>query len=399
MMAANPFSRSLLTVIVALGACGGTSKGGAGGAATSAGGSGGTSATSTGTSAGGGAVASGGNVGSGGTANGRSEAAGSVGTGGVAAGGRMSSGGSAAGGNATGGGKAGSAGTGGATAPSSGQDAAMTGGASGGCTVGTWPTADPSKAGPFATTTENNVGPQAGVVLDSGVPPQFTMFRPKDLTQGGLCFPVITWGNGHGCTPSYCYSALLTRLASHGFVVIASDSPDVSQGSPLPMLTGVTWVLQENADPTSELYQRIDTTHIGAAGHSEGAFATTSAASDSHIITIAPICGASAQRNLHGPALFLCGGQDTVVGCGGSQSALAAATTQPAMVAEYISADHQNWVTYGNAAFSPMEVAVVAWMRVQLMGDTALRPRFYGASCTLCQDSTWQITQNSLMSQ
>jgi hypothetical protein len=51
------------------------------------------------------------------------------------------------------------------------------------------------------------------------------------------------------------------------------------------MLAGVTWVLQQNADPTSELYQHIDTVHIGAAGNSEGAFATTSVASDSHIIT------------------------------------------------------------------------------------------------------------------
>ena len=26
-----------------------------------------------------------------------------------------------------------------------------------------------------------------------------------------------------------------------------------------------------------------------------------------------------------------------------------------------------------------------------LLGDTALRGRFYGASCTLCQDSAWQV--------
>lgn len=45
------------------------------------------------------------------------------------------------------------------------------------------------------------------------------------------------------------------------------------------------------------------------------------------------------------------------------------------------------------------KLAVVAWMRVQLMGDTSLRPTFYGTSCTLCTDSAWQITQNSLMSQ
>jgi predicted dienelactone hydrolase len=166
------------------------------------------------------------------------------------------------------------------------------------------------------------------------------------------------------------------------------------------MLVGVTWVLDQNADPTSALYQRIDTTHIGAAGHSEGAFATTTAGADSHITTIAPICGAMSQKNLHGPAILFCGGLDTTVSCDTMiQPAFAAITNQPAMLADCLAADHQNWVTYGTAAFSPMEVAVVAWMRVQLLGDTALRPMFYGANCTLCQDSAWKISQNSLMNQ
>jgi hypothetical protein len=224
------------------------------------------------------------------------------------------------------------------------------------------------------------------------------VYRPKDLAQGGLCHPLITWGNGHGTTPSI-YSALLTRLASHGFVVIASNSSTVSQGNPAPMLVGVTWMLEQNADPTSEFYRRIDTTHIGAAGHSEGAMATASAGADSRIVTISPICNGSNARNLHGPALLLCGGQDTTLPCSGSVSAVNAITNQAALAADYLTATHTSWMTFGNGALSPVELSVVTWMRVQLMGDTSLRPTFYGTSCTLCTDSAWQITQNSLMSQ
>ena len=65
----------------------------------------------------------------------------------------------------------------------------------------------------------------------------------------------------------------------------------------------------------------------------------------------------------------------------------------------YLTATHGGWLTFGNTAPSPIEVADLAWMRIQLMGDTTLRPMFYGASCTLCTDSAWQITQNSLMNQ
>jgi hypothetical protein len=35
-------------------------------------------------------------------------------------------------------------------------------------------------------------------------------------------------------------------------------------------------------------------------------------------------------------------------------------------------------------------------MRVQLMGDTALRSWFYGPSCKLCTDSGWQVMQKMM---
>jgi hypothetical protein len=310
----------------------------------------------------------------------------------------------AAGGSTAAAGNSGGAPSGGTSAnvPNAGTNSGGNGGTttvstSGACTIGTWPTADPSKTGPYAITTENNVGPQAGVGVDGGTPPQFTLFRPKDMAQGGLCHPVITWGNGTGVTPSI-YSGLLNTVASHGFVVIASNSTNVAQGTPAPMLAGVTWVIDQNSDPTSALYQRIDTTHIGAMGHSQGAMATTTAGADSRITAIAPICGAMAQT-LHGPAILLCGGNDTLVPCSGMvQTAYNGIKNQPVMLADYITGDHGNWMTFGTAALSPVETAALAWMRVHLMGDTSLRSRFYGADCALCQDPAWQI-QKKLMDQ
>ena len=296
----------------------------------------------------------------------------------------------------TGGVPSGGKATGGTTNPSGGSaTGGAAGGQAGGCTVGAWPTADPAVAGPFAVTTENNVGPTAGVGADGGPPPQFTLFRPTDMAQGGLCHPVITWGNGTGSTPSM-YGVLLKHLASHGFVVIGSNSPNVSQGTPAPMLVGVDWVLQQNDDPTSVMYQHIDPTHIGATGHSQGGFATTTAGADSRIITIAPLCGASTQRNLHGPAWLFCGGADTTVPCSNIQTAFNNITNQPAMLADYLTADHGSWLTFYGNTKTPVEVALTAWMRVHLMGDTSLRSRFYGASCGLCQDAAWQVTQKMM---
>jgi predicted dienelactone hydrolase len=261
--------------------------------------------------------------------------------------------------------------------------------------MGTWSAVDPATAGPFAVATETNVGPAVGQGADGGAPVAFTMFRPMDLAQSGLCHPVVTWGNGTGSTPNL-YGVFLRHLASHGFVVIASDSTNVAQGNPAPMVAGVTWVIEQNDDPMSPLYRRIDTAHVGATGHSQGGFATTQAAGDAQITTMAPLCGASQQRNLHGPAFFFCGGEDTVVECDGIQNSYNAVTTQPAMFANYLTADHADWITFRGTTLSPVEVAVTAWMRVQLMNDTALRPWFYGASCRLCTDSTWEILQKNM---
>lgn len=268
------------------------------------------------------------------------------------------------------------------------------GGSGEGCSIGAWPAADPTAPGPFATVTEENVGPLAGVG-ENDEPVAFTLFRPEVLGESGLCHPVVTWGNGTGSNPDL-YGIFLRHLASHGFVVIASNSPNVADGEPPPMVAGVTWVIEQNDDPASELYRRIDVTHVGATGHSQGGFATSVAGGDSQVTTIAPLCGAATQRNLNGPALLLCGGQDEVVTCDTVRNAFDATDEQPIMLANYLSADHADWVTFFGDAISPMEAAVTAWMRVQLMGDTSLRPWFYGADCQLCTDSAWEIDQKMM---
>jgi hypothetical protein len=383
-----------LVIATSLGGCGNNSGGsqGSGGSTTSPPGSGGVTSGTGGDAAGGGGNTSGpsgGVTGSSGGASGSGSGGSAGGRTGASTGGRSGRADASVGtgGSASGGSGAGGAGSGGST---------VDGGAApgDGCKVGAWPTADPSKAGPYKTTTENDVGPQAGDPVDGGVAPRFTLFRPTNLAETDLCHPVITWGNGTGATPNM-YGTLLKNFASHGFVVIASNNTNVARGNPAPMIVGVTWVLEQNEDPSSVLYHRLDPTHIGATGHSQGAMATTQASGDSHITTSIPIEGANVQRNLHGPAMFFCGGLDDIVGCSGAQSALNAITTLPAMYAELIGVDHGSWMSRGST-LSTADTAFTAWMRVHLMGDTELRSWFYGASCKLCTDSAWNIDRKNM---
>jgi hypothetical protein len=75
----------------------------------------------------------------------------------------------------------------------------------------------------------------------------------------------------------------------------------VAQGTPPPMLDGVTWVLEQDMTQGAPLYQHVDRDRIAATGHSQGAFAASSAGTGPRIETIAPIETLGASRGLHGP--------------------------------------------------------------------------------------------------
>jgi hypothetical protein len=368
----------ILGAALLLAACSGSAGDGNPSGAAGLTGVGGSSGASAGASAAGGKSA-------GGQAGAGTGSPGSAGS--TSSGGQESQGGAAGiGGQAGGGGAstAGMAGTGGQA------------GGTGSCIGKAWGTADPSQPGPFEVVTETNVGPTAGNPdpVHNNMVPQFNLYRPKDLSQG-YCHPIITWGNGHADQPK-TYEVLIKQLVSHGFVVIASLSSTVSQGTPAPMIVGVNWLLSQADDSSSELYHHLDTVHIGATGHSEGGLATTNAGSDPRILTIAPIAGSTATQGLRGPALLLCGGMDTTVPCSKIQTAFDAISNVPVMMGDNLGDTHGSWI---GSIKNPYMVAVTGWMRVQLMGDTALRKMFYGPSCTLCTDTQhWQV-QSKMMNQ
>jgi len=321
------------------------------------------------------------------------------------------SGGSGAFGNAAGGGLGGGAGQamvsggqGGFAAGGNGQGGggATTVGGQGGAAgsnstcvpTKAWGTADPAVAGPFAVTTETNIGPAAGIPDPkyNNTVPHFNLYRPTDLSQG-YCHPIITWGNGTGDQPK-TYEVLIKQLASHGFVVVASLSSQTAQGTPLPQIAGVDWMIQQNSDPTSALYHHLDTAHIGATGHSQGGAATTMAGADPRITAIAPIAGSRANITLHGPAALLCGGMDTTVPCSSVKSAFDSINDVPVMLGDDLGDTHGSWI---GSIKNPYMVAVTGWMRVHLMGDTSNRNLFYGASCKLCTDTQhWQIQRKGM---
>ncbi|MEU3621856.1 acetylxylan esterase [Amycolatopsis coloradensis] len=231
-----------------------------------------------------------------------------------------------------------------------------------------------SKPGPFEVTVE---------ALDD----THTVYRPSRLEK----HPVILWGNGTGANPGI-YDGLLRHLASHGFVVAATDTPNAGSGKEI--LAGATTLIAENSRPGSRYQGKIDTAHIGATGHSQGGGGAIAAGADPRVTTTIPIEPGpqGSATALKGPSFFLGGQFDIIV-----VPALLVipryrlATQVPAIYGELAGATHFTPTGDGGG----FRGAVTAWFRFWLSGDERARAEFFGPSCGLCRDGAWSDVQRN----
>jgi pimeloyl-ACP methyl ester carboxylesterase len=243
---------------------------------------------------------------------------------------------------------------------------------------------DFATAGTFETTMLPNTGP-------GGL---FTVYRPALLGEDGLTHPIITWGNGTGAVPAF-YAALLTHLASHGFVVVASNSS--STGSGEAMLEGVAWIIAENVRDGSDYFGMLATDRVGASGHSQGGGGTVAAGADPSVTCTAPIApwmGATpaSVEDLQGPMFTIAGSFDALVPAATVESQVYGLALVPSVYGILIGANH--FTPLGDAG--AMRGPLTAWFRLNLMADESAREVFVGADCTLCVDPSWEIQSKDL---
>lgn len=125
------------------------------------------------------------------------------------------------------------------------------------------------------------------IITDNNGKNLYKIYYPAQLN---AVYPAITWGNGTGALPKD-YDNVLMHLASWGFVVI--DNYIRQAGSGKEIVGAANYLIAQNAATGSLFYNKIDTAHIGAAGHSQGAQgvinAHTNFASGKNIKAIVPI--------------------------------------------------------------------------------------------------------------
>ena len=173
------------------------------------------------------------------------------------------------------------------------------------------PATPASSAGklPRVTTTDGP-GPFKEVVKVKNTPPGGWMIYPKDIGKDGIKHPLFIFGPGGGTDPMKYETDGMhwDRYGSYGFVIYVLPE---STGDGSKMKAGLDWLIKQNDDMTSPLYQKLDTTKVAAAGHSMGSVTTFDFMPDERVTTTIHISGGSfdgmGPSHLRSDTMFLCG--------------------------------------------------------------------------------------------
>ena len=222
-----------------------------------------------------------------------------------------------------------------------------------------------------------------------------TVHRPNELGRNGLAHPVIIWGNGTFSWPAI-YTGVLSHLASHGFIVAAANTSNAGDGS--QMIACLDNVLAAASTPGSAYYQHVDTSQIGASGHSQGGAGTIMAgrappgrgtAPHPPVITRIPGGGTFSDDAIweqQGPMFLLSGSLDAVAIPFFHQRPVYDDVNQPVFWATRSGVTHFEPVGSAGEFRAPL----TAWFRAWLMGDAAAA-RVFAQPCTLCSNTSWKI--------
>lgn len=140
------------------------------------------------------------------------------------------------------------------------------------------------------------------------------VFYPTELENKNDKWPVIVWANGTECAP-VLYTNLLKELARNGYVVVASSKMMAADGK--DQCNSIDYIFGLNENSKSQFYNKIDTSRVGAVGHSQGGRSSVNAAQqDERIKCVVSIAGSNVKGEADGlktPTFFITGTADLVV--------------------------------------------------------------------------------------
>lgn len=224
---------------------------------------------------------------------------------------------------------------------------------------------------------QTSMQPSGAQAVDYSV---FSVYRPGQFKEGEK-LPIIIWGNGTCAWPE-AYGALLRYVASHGFFIVAPNSRWVGDGR--AMKKALEFALAANGDRNSPYYNKLDTTKVGAMGHSQGAGGTAALASDARVKAVILWNGGGSATK---PFLAITGDGDIGNPTPATmRRALDSARVPGAFLLYHMILQKSDAPGHLTLVTQPARVVepAVAWWKYILNGDAASREYFVGSDCKLC---------------
>lgn len=180
---------------------------------------------------------------------------------------------------------------------------------------------------------EGSSGPYKASAVTEKSLADFVVYRPQNFEQatkqeGKL--PILVWANGGCMDSSINYERFLSEIASHGYLVVAIGTLQMTQEErqhkPTPddkLLEAIDWITEQANSETSPYSNQVDIGKIAAAGHSCGGAQIMRIAGDPRIKTYMmfdsgmgamTMAGANTEslKNLDTEVLYVEGGESDV---------------------------------------------------------------------------------------
>ncbi len=213
----------------------------------------------------------------------------------------------------------------------------------------------------------------------------YIVYYMSELLTHNSKYPIVSWANGTGCAPSM-YDGLLRELASAGYIVVASSETMAADGT--AQIAAIDFVISENSNKSSALYNKVNSSKIGVIGHSQGGRSSVNAgASDSRITCVLSLAGSNyveEAEKLSKPVLFMAGTKDKIVDADRWLVTAYNAVTGPAVYASLNGAIHTTCCSdpgkYSNY--------IINWFNAWFYNDGNLKSVFKDGGA-LSNDSNW----------
>lgn len=226
---------------------------------------------------------------------------------------------------------------------------------------------------------------------------KFITYYPAAVETADKTYPVVVVVNGTGVYASK-YPVLFKHLASWGFIVIGNEDPSTCSGDSAD--AALAYLSEQNDDPDSVFYRKVDTAHIGITGHSQGGVGVFNAVTQQphgNLYTCAVSLSPTEMEladaiGLHYepdkmtvPTLLLAADANDVISPEGTQKVYDAMTVPKAMAL-------RTGMDHGKMLYSA-DGYVTAWFLWYLQADEEAAKAFSGDSAELLENSLYASQQ------